>query len=119
MIACGADTLHESTIKQWEQADRLRHHGRVRHDGNHGGEPTTPYHRPKTGSFGVPLPGVDAAIVDVEGEECMPVGEDGELILSGPNIMQGYWRRPEGTAEAMMEYGRKALAQNRRPGENG
>jgi long-chain acyl-CoA synthetase len=46
---------------------------------------------------------VDAAIVDVDGTECVPVGQDGELILSGPNIMQGYWRRPEGTREAMFE----------------
>ena len=64
---------------------------------------STPYHRPKTGSFGVPLPGVDAAIVDVDGDQCMPVGEDGELILSGPNIMQGYWRRPDGNKETMMD----------------
>ena len=103
MIACGADTLHESTIKQWERrtgAEIMEGYGMTETTAvSH----STPYHRPKSGSFGVPLPGVDAAIVDVDGDQCVPVGEDGELILSGPNIMQGYWRRPEGTAEAMMD----------------
>ena len=103
MIACGADTLHESTIKAWE-----RRTGAPIMEGYGMTETTavshaTPYHRPKTGSFGVPLPGVDAAIVDVDGDQCIPVGEDGELILSGPNIMQGYWRRPDGTKESMMD----------------
>jgi long-chain acyl-CoA synthetase len=103
MIACGADTLHESTIKGWE-----RRTGSKIMEGYGMTETTavshsTPYHRLKPGSFGVPLPGVEAAIIEVEGTECVPVGEDGELILSGPNIMQGYWRRPEGTEEAMFE----------------
>jgi acyl-CoA synthetase (AMP-forming)/AMP-acid ligase II len=44
-----------------------------------------------------------AAVVDVEGQAFMPLGEVGELILSGPNIMQGYWKRPKETAEAMVE----------------
>ncbi len=103
MIACGADTLHESTIKAWERrmgAPIMEGYGMTETTAvSH----STPYHRPKSGSFGVPLPGVEAAIVEVDGDKCMPVGEDGELILSGPNIMQGYWRRSEGTREAMME----------------
>jgi long-chain acyl-CoA synthetase len=103
MIACGADTLHESTINAWERrtgAPIMEGYGMTETTAvSH----STPYHRPKSGSFGVPLPGVDAAIVDVDGEQCMPVGEDGELILSGPNIMQGYWRRPDSTKESMMD----------------
>jgi long-chain acyl-CoA synthetase len=103
LIACGADTLHESTIEEWE-----RRTGTKIMEGYGMTETTavshsTPYDRPKTGSFGVPLPGMDAAIIDVEGTEFTPVGEVGELILSGPNIMQGYWRRPEGTKEAIID----------------
>ena len=49
------------------------------------------------------MPGVSAAIIDVEGIEFKPVGEDGELILHGPNIMQGYWKRPEANAESFVE----------------
>ncbi len=103
LIACGADTLHESTIRAWERrtgAPIMEGYGMTETTAvSH----STPSHRPKSGSFGIPLPGVDAAIVDVDGETFMPVGEDGELILSGPNIMQGYWRRPDGTRESMME----------------
>jgi long-chain acyl-CoA synthetase len=51
----------------------------------------------------VPLPSVTAAIVDVDGMEFMPVNEVGELILHGPNIMQGYWKRPEETEEAIID----------------
>jgi long-chain acyl-CoA synthetase len=71
---------------------------------------STPYDRPKSGSFGVPLPSVNAAIVDVDGTEFMPVDEVGELILNGPNIMQGYWKRPESYQETFLEFdGKKWL----------
>jgi long-chain acyl-CoA synthetase len=103
LIVCGADTLHESTVNEWE-----RRTGTKILEGYGMTETTavshsTPYDRPKTGSFGVPLPGVTAAIVDLNGTEFMPLGEVGELILHGPNIMQGYWKRPEETKEALIE----------------
>jgi long-chain acyl-CoA synthetase len=103
LIACGADTLHESTIKDWE-----RRTGTKILEGYGMTETTavshsTPFDRPKAGSFGVPIPGVTAAVVDVEGTEFMPVGEVGELILHGPNIMQGYWKRPEETQASIIE----------------
>jgi len=103
MIACGADTLHESTIQAWERrtgSQILEGYGMTETTAvSH----STPYDRPKSGSFGVPLPSMDAAIIDVDGTDYIPVGEVGELILSGPNIMQGYWRRPEGTREAIID----------------
>ncbi|NWF55321.1 MAG: AMP-binding protein [Syntrophaceae bacterium] len=103
LIACGADTLHESTIKGWERrtgSKILEGYGMTETTAvSH----STPYDRPKPGSFGVPIPGITAAVVDVEGTEFMPVGEVGELILNGPNIMQGYWKRPAETREAIIE----------------
>jgi len=110
MIACGADTLHKSTVQAWERrtgSKILEGYGMTETTAvSH----STPYDRPKAGSFGVPLPSMDAAIIDVEGTDYLPVGDVGELILSGPNIMQGYWRRPEGTREAIIELdGRKWL----------
>jgi long-chain acyl-CoA synthetase len=103
LIACGADTLHESTIQTWEERT-----GATIHEGYGMTETTavshlSPYERPKKGSFGVPIPNVKAAIVDTESTEFVPVGEVGEMILSGPNIMQGYWKRPEETAESIVE----------------
>jgi long-chain acyl-CoA synthetase len=103
LIACGADTLHESTTNEWERrtgAKILEGYGMTETTAvSH----STPYDRPKSGSFGVPLPGVTAAIVEINGTDFMPVGEVGELILHGPNIMQGYWKRPEETRQAIIE----------------
>ena len=103
LIACGADTLHESTIEEWERRTNskiLEGYGMTETTAvSH----STPFDRPKSGSFGVPLPGVTAAIVDVDGKEFMPVNEVGELILNGPNIMQGYWKRPDSYQETFVE----------------
>jgi long-chain acyl-CoA synthetase len=103
MIACGADTLHESTIKDWERRTEskiLEGYGMTETTAvSHG----SPFDRPKTGSFGVPLPGVTAAVVDADGTEFKQIDEVGELILHGPNMMQGYWKRPEETEEAIIE----------------
>ncbi len=51
----------------------------------------------RNGSIGLPLPNVDAAIVHQETGEPVPIGELGELVVKGPNIMQGYWKREEET----------------------
>jgi long-chain acyl-CoA synthetase len=103
MIGCGADTLHESTMKDWE-----RRTGSQISEGYGMTETTAlshgnPIHRVKAGSFGVPIPNVTAAIIDHSGLDFMPVGEVGELIVSGPNIMQGYWNRPEETADSLIQ----------------
>lgn len=56
------------------------------------------------GTVGVPLPGTDARIVDLEtGEKEMPVGEAGELILKGPQVMTGYYNRPDETAKVLRD----------------
>src|SRR5258705_436310 len=55
--------------------------------------------RRKPGSIGVPLPDTDAKVVDIEtGTQLMPTGETGELALAGPQIMAGYWNKPDETA---------------------
>lgn len=56
----------------------------------------------KFGSIGLPLPDVDAQIVDESGRP-LPPGEIGELIVYGPNVMKGYWNRPEETAQALRD----------------
>lgn len=56
----------------------------------------------KANSIGMPLPGTDARIVDMEGGSLtLPPGKMGELIVQGPQIMSGYWRRPDETASAL------------------
>ena len=50
------------------------------------------------GSIGLPVPSTDACIKDDNGNH-LPVGEVGELCIKGPQVMRGYWQRPEETAE--------------------
>jgi long-chain acyl-CoA synthetase len=58
--------------------------------------------RIKSGSIGLPIPGTAAKIVDLEtGTRELAVGEVGELIVRGPQIMKGYWQRPQETAAVL------------------
>lgn len=49
----------------------------------------------RNGSIGLPLPDVEATILNQETGEPVPVGEVGEIVVKGPNVMQGYWNRDE------------------------
>ena len=62
-----------------------------------------PIDRAKAGSIGVPLPDTDARIVGVESGRDVASGESGELLIRGPQVMLGYWNRPEATAKAMSD----------------
>lgn len=56
----------------------------------------------KMGSIGVPFPDTDACIVDMEvGSVPLPPGKIGEMIVRGPQVMQGYWNRPDETASTL------------------
>lgn len=52
------------------------------------------------GAIGLPIPSTDGCIKDEDGR-ILPVGEVGELCIKGPQVMRGYWNRPEDTAEAI------------------
>jgi len=55
--------------------------------------------RRKFGTVGLPFPDTDMKIVDVEtGTREMPVGDTGELCIAGPQVMKGYWNKPEESA---------------------
>lgn len=103
MIACGADTLHDSTMKDWERRTSTRIMEGYGMTETSSLCHANPHHRPKPGTFGVPIPNVVAAIVDPEGTDFLPPGEVGELLVSGPNIMEGYWERPQETQDALVE----------------
>ncbi len=61
-----------------------------------------PIDNPRAHSIGVPLPDTDMKIVDAEtGTREMPVGEIGEIIIKGPQVMTGYWKLPTETANAL------------------
>jgi len=54
----------------------------------------------KPGSIGTPIRDVRMRVVDEQDQE-VPAGEVGEIVIQGPNVMKGYWQRPDATAEAM------------------
>ena len=54
----------------------------------------------KAGSIGTPIEGVEMKVVDDDGNE-VAAGEIGEILIKGHNVMKGYWRQPDATAEAI------------------
>ncbi|HTA27435.1 MAG TPA: long-chain fatty acid--CoA ligase [Bacteroidia bacterium] len=68
------------------------------------GSPVVTFNQPKIGrkpgSIGTPFWGVEVKLVDADGNE-VPVGEKGELLYKGHNVMKGYYKKPEETAKAL------------------
>ena len=58
--------------------------------------------RAKPGSIGIPVPGCDVVLVDDDGKP-VPTGTPGEVMVRGPQVMSGYWHRPEETAKTLQK----------------
>ena len=58
-----------------------------------------------TGTIGVPIPGTYMKLLDDEGREVTTLGEPGEIAIKGPQVMAGYWQRPDETAKVMTDDG--------------
>jgi len=108
IIGCGsgAAPLPTEVIKQFEERT-----GAVIFEG-YGLTETSPVvttnptnlEQRKIGSIGLPLPGVDLKIMDIEtGTHELPQGEDGEITVSGPQIMLGYWNKPDANEEVFRQ----------------
>ena len=103
VLISGADALLEDTAKGWEKRTGARiHEGWGMTETTSTGM-VNPYGRAKIGSFGVPMPGCVAGIVEAEGTKFLPVGQTGELVFKGPNVFPGYWNKPEATKEVFMQ----------------
>nr|WP_245302157.1 long-chain fatty acid--CoA ligase [Symbiobacterium terraclitae] len=57
----------------------------------------------KPGSVGLPYPCTDVRIVDLETGADLPPGGEGEVLIRGPQVMKGYWNKPEETAETLKD----------------
>ncbi len=66
---------------------------------------TNPFERIKLESCGPPFPDTFEKIVSLDTNEELPPGEVGELLVQGPQVMKGYWKRPQETAECLSEDG--------------
>lgn len=102
---CGADTLHEATRKDWRRwtgVDIYEGYGLTETSGvTH----ANPLDRNKVGSFGVPLPNTYVAVVDLDTDRFLKPGEPGELVASGPQIMKGYWKKPDQNKKSFFKAG--------------
>ncbi|MBP7583829.1 MAG: long-chain fatty acid--CoA ligase [Spirochaetes bacterium] len=101
----GAAPLPEDTLNQLRTL-----HGAIIYDvygatENTAFATTTPWGgKVKIGTVGVPLPNTDVKIVDLEsGTREMPQGEAGEVCIKGPQVMSGYYKRPEETAQSLKD----------------
>ncbi|UVE18890.1 long-chain-fatty-acid--CoA ligase FadD2 [Pseudomonas sp. LS44] len=95
----GGTALVKATAERWEQTT-----GCVVVEG-YGLTETSPVassnprgEHARLGTVGIPVPGTGFKVIDDEGNE-LPLGERGELCIKGPQVMKGYWQRPEATAE--------------------
>ena len=64
---------------------------------------SNPPDAPKKQCLGIPFMSVDSRVVDPETLKELPQGESGEIVMAGPQIFKGYWKRPEATASAFFE----------------
>ena len=62
-----------------------------------------PISNPRYGSVGIPHFGVECRIVDMDTEEELPAGKEGELIIKGPMVLKGYWNNPVETEKAIKD----------------
>ncbi|MDB4607040.1 AMP-binding protein [Pontimonas sp.] len=101
--AAGGMALHESVAARWRQVTGTPI---VEGYGLTESSPVLTFNPlgglGKDGSIGIPVPSTDVKCVDESGEEVAD-GEAGELVAKGPQIMQGYWQRPEETAESLKD----------------
>ena len=64
---------------------------------------SNPPDAPKKQCLGIPFMSVDARVVDPETLKELAQGESGEIVMSGPQVFKGYWKRPDATASAFFE----------------
>ena len=105
VIESGADSLHEDTARDWEERTGtkiIEAYGMTEavalvH--------INPAGKQKYGSIGIPAPSTYAAILDSDEDKYVPIGETGELVVSGPQVTIGYWGNQEATksCEAIMD----------------
>jgi len=103
IILGGADTLHEHTVKDWQERTGTRIVEMYGMTESTGVTHANPLAHARINSFGIPVPNTDAAVADPEADTLLEPGEIGEHVVRGPQIMKGYWENPEATNEVMAE----------------
>ena len=97
----GGTALVKATAERWEQLTGCRITEGYGLTETSPVACTNPYgDKSRIGTVGLPVPGTTLKVINDEGIE-QPLGERGELCIKGPQIMKGYWQKPEATAEVL------------------
>ncbi len=99
----GGAAMHHAVVKHWEDltgAPLVEGYGLTESSPVACFQPLTSGRRVDT--IGIPAPMTEVRLVDDDGRD-VPLGAPGELIMRGPQVMQGYWQRPEETAGVLKE----------------
>lgn len=97
----GGTALVKATAERWEQMTGCRITEGYGLTETSPVACTNPYgDQSRIGTVGLPVPGTALKVINDEGVE-QPLGERGELCIKGPQIMKGYWNKPEATAEVL------------------
>jgi long-chain acyl-CoA synthetase len=102
VTVAGGTTLQEAVAQRWQKATGTPI---IEGYGLSEASPVltcNPVRRAKLGSIGVPLPSTEMKCVDDQGNEAA-IGEPGEIIARGPQVMQGYWKQPEETTQVLRD----------------
>lgn len=103
LIATGGDALLKDTFDGWRAKTGTTLCEGLGLTEDCASQHSSPVGKEKFGSFGVPIPNTVGAIIDSEGTEFLPVGQVGEVIVKGPQVMIGYWNQPEETKKVLIE----------------
>lgn len=100
----GADFLHSSTVDEWKKKtgkDIIQGYGLsetspITH--------VTPFDKVKANSFGIPIPNTHAALIGIKDKKIInKIDAEGELVINGPQVMQGYWKKDEENKNAFIK----------------
>jgi long-chain acyl-CoA synthetase len=99
VINCGGDTLYEETAKGWKVRTGVELQNVYGQTEVVALSHFSPLGKGKVGSIGIPKTNTMSAIVDPEEDKFLPLGEIGEIVIKGPIVTLGYWKKPENTRE--------------------
>lgn len=104
-VFCGGSPLPEEVLKRFEELGKCRIvEGYGMSESCQQVTSNSGHHTRKIGSVGVPWVDTDVLIVDdIKGVEIMPIGEPGEIIFRGPQLMREYWNNPEETSMVLRD----------------
>ena len=104
-VFCGGSPLPEEILRKFEEMGKCRIvEGYGMSESCQQITSNSGHHTRKIGSVGVPWVDTDVLIVDdIKGQKIMPVGEPGEIIFRGPQLMREYWNNPEETARVLRD----------------